>query len=447
MKTRIIFYQVLVALLVFAGNPFAMDGQPETDRIEKQDETIGPQGTEGAYNTFYGTGAGQRILSDPSTTGESNTFIGSQAGYGNADGWANTFVGRNAGYANTVTGNTFLGYYSGFRNTTGDINTFVGHKAGQENTIGDQNTFMGNRAGYENTSGNSNVFVGYLAGQNNKTECCNTFVGNSAGMDSTAEGNTFIGSSAGLSNTKGESNTFIGRAAGQNNETGSNNLFIGHTAGFDQTFGNHNLYIGNSAGCKTGQNNTIIGHYAGVLNTFGDGNVFLGYSAGRKSSGSGKLYIDNTDTENPLIWGDFSANNVIIYGGFRAMASHISSDQRWKKNIQPLASSLDRISNLRGVRYEWRIDEYPDKGLVKGRHIGLIAQDVGKVLPELVSKDKDGYEAVSYAKLTVVLVEAVKELKERNESQNKLLQDYIIRFQKQQAEIEALRLMIKDLKN
>ena len=62
-----------------------------------------------------------------------------------------------------------------------------------------------------------------------------------------------------------------------------------------------------------------------------------------------------------------------------------------------------------------------------------LAQDVEKELPELVSEDKDGYKAVSYTKLTAVLVEAVKELKAQSE--------------KQQAEIERLRDLIKDSKS
>ena len=122
----------------------------------------------------------------------------------------------------------------------------------------------------------------------------------------------------------------------------------------------------------------------------------------------------------------------------------MSSDQRWKKNIQPLESSLGKISKLQGVTYEWKTDEYPDVGMAEGKQIGLVAQDVESVLPELVSEDKDGYKAVSYTKLTAVLVEAVKELKQENQMQKELLQQQI---QKQQAEIEVLRSMIKELKS
>ena len=134
-----------------------------------------------------------------------------------------------------------------------------------------------------------------------------------------------------------------------------------------------------------------------------------------------------------MIYGDFSTNKVTIFGGFKSIASYISSDERLKRDIQPLKSSLDRISSLQGVTYQWKTEEYPHMGLTKEKQIGLLAQDVEEELPELVSKDEDGYKAVSYSKLTAVLVEAVKELKAKHESQ--------------QEEIKALRETIRELKS
>jgi len=180
-----------------------------------------------------------------------------------------------------------------------------------------------------------------------------------------------------------------------------------------------------------GTENTYYGHLAGSGGT-GNYATFIGAEAGYNETGSDKLYIDNNFTPTPLIWGDFNNNNVVVYGGFRAIASYVVSDRRWKKDIRPLESSLDKISGLQGVSYEWNLEAYPDVKMTEERQIGLIAQDVEKEMPELVSEDKGGYKAVSYAKLTAVLVEAVKELKAQNE--------------KQQAEIEQLRALIKELK-
>lgn len=86
------------------------------------------------------------------------------------------------------------------------------------------------------------------------------------------------------------------------------------------------------------------------------------------------------------------------------------SDARWKTNVTTLENSLDKVSELRGVRYEW-IDH--SKGT--GDHIGFIAQEVEAVFPEAVSTDNQGYKSVSYAKLVSPLVEAVKTLRTEND--------------------------------
>jgi len=85
------------------------------------------------------------------------------------------------------------------------------------------------------------------------------------------------------------------------------------------------------------------------------------------------------------------------------------SDARWKKNIAPLTNALDTIEQLRGVRYEWRADEFPKINFEPGPQIGLIAQEVKKILPEAVSQDREGFYSVAYTKLIPVLVEGMKE--------------------------------------
>jgi len=85
-----------------------------------------------------------------------------------------------------------------------------------------------------------------------------------------------------------------------------------------------------------------------------------------------------------------------------------SSDERLKQNIQPLASSLSKLAQLRGVSFKWK-DEPQDN------QIGLVAQEVEKVLPEIVSTDSEGYKSIAYGKLTAVLLEAIKELQQQVE--------------------------------
>ena len=188
---------------------------------------------------------------------------------------------------------------------------------------------------------------------------------------------------------------------------------------------------------------------AGLLST-GSSNVFLGFGAGIYETGSNKLYIANSNSGLPLVYGEFDNKLLYINGNFRATGTSVASDKRWKTDILPLRSALDKVSGLEGVTYQWKLDEFPDQGLKAGRQIGLIAQDVETVLPELVESDGDGYKSICYSKLTAVLVEAVKELKQKNEKQQDLLkkqQDVFARqLEQQQALIEKLSAMIADLK-
>jgi hypothetical protein len=92
------------------------------------------------------------------------------------------------------------------------------------------------------------------------------------------------------------------------------------------------------------------------------------------------------------------------------------SDIRWKKNITELDNTLSGIMNLRAVNYDLRTDEFPQMGFESGSQIGLIAQDVEKVFPLLVNTDKNGFKAVAYDKLSVVLVEAMKEQQKQIET-------------------------------
>ena len=85
---------------------------------------------------------------------------------------------------------------------------------------------------------------------------------------------------------------------------------------------------------------------------------------------------------------------------------------RFKDNIETIETPLDKISNLRGVKFDWRKEEFPDKNFSSDRQIGMIAQEVEEYYPELVTTGKDGYKGLAYDKFTAVLLEAIKELKQ-----------------------------------
>jgi len=127
--------------------------------------------------------------------------------------------------------------------------------------------------------------------------------------------NSNFGYQTGTSNTNGSHNTLIGYRAGYNT-TGVRNTFLGSSAGYDNTGGGYNTFIGNYTGPNntTGSRNTFLGYAAGYTNKTGGRNVFIGTYAGYYEKGDNKLYIDNTSTGNPLIYGDFLDNTLTFNG-------------------------------------------------------------------------------------------------------------------------------------
>jgi hypothetical protein len=112
-------------------------------------------------------------------------------------------------------------------------------------------------------------------------------------------------------------NVYIGRLAGLWSTEGAYNVFIGNRAGNDVTTGADNVLVGSLAGYNitTGNRNTIIGKYNQFTSlTVGNGNVFIGHFAGHGEFGSNKLYIENSDSNLPLIYGEFDNDFVRING-------------------------------------------------------------------------------------------------------------------------------------
>ncbi|MGA1840924.1 MAG: tail fiber domain-containing protein [bacterium] len=126
--------------------------------------------------------------------------------------------------------------------------------------------------------------------------------------------------------------------------------------------------------------------------------ILLGSEGGVISGYTGNIGIGTTSPSRKLD----VAGNVIA----NAYENH--SDSRLKKNILGIDNALDKVLALRGVEFEWRIEEYPEKRFAEGRKTGLIAQDVEQVIPEVVSTDNEGYKSVEYGKIVGVLIEAIK---------------------------------------
>jgi hypothetical protein len=129
--------------------------------------------------------------------------------------------------------------------------------------------------------------------------------------------NTLIGNSISTAiNGSGVYNTAMGYQSAQSLTTGQKNTYFGDNAGGFNTTGNWNTMIGTVAGQfnNGGNANTMVGANAGRNNLTGSGNVFLGNGAGENETTSNKLYIDNSSTATPLLYGDFGSNLLRVNG-------------------------------------------------------------------------------------------------------------------------------------
>ena len=86
------------------------------------------------------------------------------------------------------------------------------------------------------------------------------------------------------------------------------------------------------------------------------------------------------------------------------ITAYYSSDERLKDNITPLSNAIDKINQIGGYEFDWNSHSSHN-----GHDIGVIAQEIEKVLPEVVTKRDNGYKAVRYDKIVALLISAIKE--------------------------------------
>jgi hypothetical protein len=319
-----------------------------------------------AFGSYSNENAFLGFAGNTTTTGSDNTATGYEALLHNTTGSDNTASGRIALYSNTTGySNTATGYEALLDNTTGDENTANGLGSLGHNTTGSSNTASGAFALNENTTGSNNTADGYDALLNNTT---------------TGRSNTATGYGALLNNTTGSDNTASGADALSNNSTGNYNTALGFGAGPDPS--THAL-----------TNSTAIGAFADVTESYA---LVLGSSAAFNGVANVSVGIDVTNPTNIL---------TVLQGGGPAIADgwNTYSSRRWKTNIHPVENALSKVERLRGVSYDLKDS---------GKHeIGVIAEEVGQVVPEVVSYEQNGKDAtgVDYSRLTALLIEAVKQ--------------------------------------
>ncbi len=285
-----------------------------------------------------------------------NTAVGAEAG-GEATGWRNVFIGYAAGYnatggdklfiANSITNNPLVwgdfandsltahGTFSVANPITGvnyfhmnngrmhvvntGLSVFIGDQAGANDDLStNQNVFIGDNAGLSNTTGDRNVYIGSQTGSSNITGGRNVAIGRSAMLQATGSGNIMLGDLAGQ-RTAGAFNIGIGVNAAINRVNGSANISMGVNASRDATSGDNNIAIGASAMLFNidGSNNVVVGNGAFSAGTNSTGNVAIGNQAGANETGDSTLYISNSNTANPLIYGEFNNNILRANGTFQ----------------------------------------------------------------------------------------------------------------------------------
>jgi hypothetical protein len=124
--------------------------------------------------------------------------------------------------------------------------------------------------------------------------------------------------------------------------------------------------------------------------------------------------------------GYFNPNTKLeVAGNIYATGTITPSDIRYKKDISLVKNALNKIMSISGYYYSFKTNEFPDMGLDTKKQIGVIAQEVEEVVPEVVVTRPDGYKTVDYPKLIPLLIQGMKEQQQQIEELKKLIAELI----------------------
>ena len=386
-----------------------------------------------------------------SSTGNDNTATGYQALYSNTMGAFNSAHGYQALFSNTMGEfNSAEGYqalYSNIGDGTrdgGGGNTATGYQALYSNTMGGENTADGYAALLYNV-GFQNTAIGYLALTDNSSAFQNTAVGVGAlGRNTTGGNNTAIGVSSLLYNSMGQGNTAIGSGALIINATGSFNTGVGLQAGTWSDGGNppltgsFNTAVGTDSGFGDGSisNATAIGAYAEAI----ESNTMVLGCVVENAGCLGAVNVGiGTSTPDSLLTVNGSADKP----GGGSWGTY--SDGRLKNVGVSFSGGLGQVMQLRPVHYRYK----PDNALGirdADEHIGVVAQEVQRVIPEAVTENGKGYLLVNNDPIIWSMVNAIKEQQKEIEEQRKLLRAQSAAMRSLAAEVRETRKTLRQVK-
>jgi len=265
-------------------------------------------------------------------------------------------------------------------NTTGIENTAVGTAALVHNDTSQQNTATGAFALSNHVSGNANTAIGANALFNDATGQINTAVG--AGALFTVNNgfngsfNTAVGAAA-LGNNTNADNTAVGASALGNNTSGHDNTAVGVSALSSDTTGSNNIAIG---ALSAGQSVSTASHVISIGSQGGnnDNSCWIGQIFNASSPSGSAVFIDANDR-----------------------LGTVTSSKRFKEDIKAMDKASEALFALKPVSFHYKKEIDP----TRTSQFGLVAEDVEKVNPELVVRDKEGKAySVRYDQVNAMLL-------------------------------------------
>jgi hypothetical protein len=359
-----------------------------------------PVASDSLFNTAAGTAAlvsettgtlntaiGYEAL-DRNTSGGNNTALGASALFGNTTGFGNTASGNYALHLNNANGNTAAGYYSMYYNSSGALNTADGYQALEHNTTGATNTALGAESLYSNTTGADNVASGIY----------------SMYLNTTGNDNTAVGARSFYNNSGGVDNVAVGSSSLYGNTIGYLNVAVGYEAMYQNTNGGANVAVGQGAlyANSTGSDNVAIGTGAGE-DIVGSDNVDI--SAPGTNTDSGVIRIGTVGTQKSAFIAGVTNSKITgsaVYVNAAGRLGVLASSERYKTGIAAMGSRTQRLQQLRPVTFHLKTE--PTAPV----QYGLIAEEVERVYPELVTRDAAGViQGVRYDELAPMLLNEV----------------------------------------
>jgi hypothetical protein len=302
--------------------------------------------------------------------------------------------------------NTAEGTSALFSLTSGVSNTALGYQALYSNTTGNTNTATGFRALYSNLSGIQNTATGYNALSSNTIGNYNTADGvNALSMNISGDNNTASGLRALFGNSSGSENTAVGVSALASNGDGSQNTAVGFKALLNNRGGSHNIALGYEAGSNVGG-----------LNNPRNNNIEIGNSGDFFDNNTIRIGDIQTRTFIAGISGTAVVGDTVVVDANGQLGTATSS-ARFKKDIKPMDKVSEAIFALKPVSFQYKSDT------TGARQFGLIAEEVAKVIPDLVVRDREGkiysvrYEAVNAMLLNEFLKEHQAFLEQQRKAQ------------------------------